>query len=431
MPRPPRHDCGDRACRGRLARRANLVSLLNCSRARERPCKSYIGRPVRAPRDMRILFLALDIDLSKQRGDTIHAVELASAFHELGHVVMMVVGAGSSHAPRTTPQFPVKALSGSNTKVLAGIRELIRAFTPEIVYERRSTPKIGFAVRLGWGVPVVMEINGILGEELSSQGRHIRDRDPTGARRLVRKAMFKSIDRFVAVSDAISNDLVESCGVKRNRVFVIGNGVNADRFRPIDKGEASSSLGLSADRPRIVFVGNLVGWRDFDTVLEALAISQRRIPGLEFIIVGDGPERARLEKAARSLPPSTVRFMGEVPYSQVPEWICASDVCLLPERRRDVDISPLKLFEYMACERPVIGFDVEGLELLESLGAGVLVPSDRPGALSEVLENLIMNPALRCEMGKRGRAYVEKDRTWRKVASSIVRVMQGAMGVEP
>jgi glycosyltransferase involved in cell wall biosynthesis len=274
-----------------------------------------------------------------------------------------------------------------------------------------------------------MEINGILREELAAQGRDPGAVLTQGVKATLRRAMFKRIDRFVVVGQAIADDLVATCRVDPSRIRVIGNGVSTERFKPMEKTEACGRLQLDPTRARLIFVGNLVGWRDFDTLLSATTLSARNVPGLELVLVGDGAERRRLEEAASHLPPSTVLFAGEVPHAQVPNYIGSSDICLLPERARGLDISPLKLFEYMSCKRPIVAFAVKGLELVETLGVGVLVRPNEPDMLSEALVSLLNDPVRRKEMGDRARTFVERERTWRRVASEISKVLDEAVGV--
>src|SRR3990172_7627056 len=119
---------------------------------------------------MRILFLALDIGLVHQRGDTIHAVELARALDLMGHGVTLVVGANGSARKLLPPHVDVHVARGSNWRVVRAIREFAPQVRAEVVYERRFSPKIGTAVRALVGAPLVLEVNGILREELSHGG---------------------------------------------------------------------------------------------------------------------------------------------------------------------------------------------------------------------------------------------------------------------
>jgi len=287
----------------------------------------------------------------------------------------------------------------------------------DIVYERRSTPKIGFAVKTRRRIPLVMEINGILRDELHFQGRA----DGRTVRGLLkdrlRGALFRRVDGFIVVSEGIKDDLVARHGVDPRRVLVVGNAVNTTRFQPIAKQSACRRLELESERPRAVFVGNLVEWRDFESLLQATRLLLETVPMFELLVVGDGPARGSFEARAKALLPArTVRFAGEVPHTDVPFHIAASDFGLLPERVRSLDISPLKLFEYLSCGRPVVAFDVPGLDIVRTLGTGILVPPGDPGTLAAAMARLIGSPELVREMGRTGRAFVERERSWSSVA---------------
>jgi len=366
---------------------------------------------------MRILFLALDINLDRQRGDTVHAMELANGLASIGHAITFVVGAASGHSPTLRSDIVLRVVGGSNRRVVRETLAIAKRSAIDIVYERRSTPKIGFAVKTRRRIPLVMEINGILRDELHFQGRA----DGRTVRGLLkdrlRGALFRRVDGFIVVSEGIKDDLVARHGVDPRRVLVVGNAVNTTRFQPIAKQSACRRLELESERPRAVFVGNLVEWRDFESLLQATRLLLETVPMFELLVVGDGPARGSFEARAKALLPArTVRFAGEVPHTDVPFHIAASDFGLLPERVRSLDISPLKLFEYLSCGRPVVAFDVPGLDIVRTLGTGILVPPGDPGTLAAAMARLIGSPELVQEMGRTGRAFVERERSWSSVA---------------
>lgn len=376
----------------------------------------YIMRTHRRIR-MRILFLALDINLDRQRGDTVHAMELANGLASIGHAITFVVGAASGHSPTLRSDIVLRVVGGSNRRVVRETLAIAKRSAIDIVYERRSTPKIGFAVKTRRRIPLVMEINGILRDELHFQGRA----DGRTVRGLLkdrlRGALFRRVDGFIVVSEGIKDDLVARHGVDPRRVLVVGNAVNTTRFQPIAKQSACRRLELESERPRAVFVGNLVEWRDFESLLQATRLLLETVPMFELLVVGDGPARGSFEARAKALLPArTVRFAGEVPHTDVPFHIAASDFGLLPERVRSLDISPLKLFEYLSCGRPVVAFDVPGLDIVRTLGTGILVPPGDPGTLAAAMARLIGSPELVREMGRTGRAFVERERSWSSVA---------------
>jgi len=378
---------------------------------------------------MRILFLALDVSLSKQRGDTIHVLELVRSMSLLGHDVGLIVGADGPVRSLLPAQVEVRVARGRDLSVLAGIRAFLGDSPVDVVYERRFSPKMGFAVTALRNLPLVLEVNGILDEELAFQG-FPRGR-PSAIKARIRKTMIRRVSRIVAVSPSIAQDLVRMYDLDPSRVRVIGNGVNTERFRPMPKGEACARLGYSPAAPRVVFVGNLVGWRDFEVVLRAVARLGAEFPGLEVLLVGSGPEEAAIRSAARSFDGESVRFLGEVSYPEVPVYIAAGDLCLLPERPRDVEISPLKLFEYLACGRPVAASRVRGMNLVESQRVGRLFAPGDSADLSKVLAEMLHDPAGRAAMGARGRDYVERERSWTSVAKKVLQVLEEVAPLPP
>jgi len=370
---------------------------------------------------MRILFLALDVDLSKHRGDTIHAVELARALSLLGHELQLVVGADGSARALLPNEVDVQVARGADLSVFAGIRAFLRKRPADVVYERRFSPKMGFAVASFSQLPLVLEVNGILRDELAFQRGH--SRKPSAIKARLRKTMMQKVDRFVAVSPSIAQDLVRTYDLDASRVRVIGNGVTTERFRPMLKAEACARLGYPSEAPRVVFVGNLAGWRDFEAPLNAIVRLKAEFPTLELLIVGAGPEEDAVRSAVRSLGVDGVRFSGEVPYSDVPLYIASGDVCLVPERPRDVEISPLKLFEYLACGRPVIASRVVGMDVVESQRVGRLFMPGDPDDLAKTLADMLNDPAGRALMGSQGRSYVERERSWTSVAAKVLQVL--------
>jgi glycosyltransferase involved in cell wall biosynthesis len=100
-------------------------------------------------------------------------------------------------------------------------------------------------------------------------------------------------------------------------------------------------------------------------------------------------------------------FPGYVPYEQVPSYCAVMDICVAPYHRSTGDSSPVKIFDYLACGKPVVATDVgETSRFFTDSDAVVIVPPEDPAALAQGLISLLENEALRAEMGKKGRAFV-------------------------
>jgi glycosyltransferase involved in cell wall biosynthesis len=208
-----------------------------------------------------------------------------------------------------------------------------------------------------------------------------------------------AIDLRVAVSDSVRDRLL-ACGTVEERIRVIGNGVDLDRFRP-------SPAHRNAPIKQILFVGRLDPVkRPLLLVRIALALAAlRKIRDFRFVVAGDGPETGRLRASVRRAGLEAVfEFRGHV--DDVAPLFAASDVVVLPSKSEGV---PLVVLEAFACSRPVVASKIGAVaEPLDSqCGVLIDVSSGEAAAFAVALDNLLDQPGLREQMGATGRKRVE------------------------
>ena len=136
---------------------------------------------------------------------------------------------------------------------------------------------------------------------------------------------------------------------------MVGNGANTDLFLPAPSHPAPEA------RPYAVFIGALASWQGVGTILEAAA-APAWPDGVDLLIAGDGRERDRVLETARTNP--HIRWLGTVPYDEAPALVAGSMAALVPMSdivRSRWGLSPLKLYEAMACGVPVVASDLPGL----------------------------------------------------------------------
>jgi glycosyltransferase involved in cell wall biosynthesis len=160
---------------------------------------------------------------------------------------------------------------------------------------------------------------------------------------------------IIAETDELKAMLIQR-GAVADRVEVIGLGVDHRRFHPRDQGDARRALGLDVGATVFVYVGAMDKYHDLAPVIAGLATAS---PDTELHVVGDGNGRAECERLAAGLG-AAVRFHGRVPHPSVPTYIAAADACIAAYRERTfvgdgVPFSTLKVPEYMACGRAVVG----------------------------------------------------------------------------
>jgi glycosyltransferase involved in cell wall biosynthesis len=211
-------------------------------------------------------------------------------------------------------------------------------------------------------------------------------------------------ERVICVSD----DLLESClafGVPAKNCVLLENGIDASEYtRQRSIPEAKAVLGLPADGPVIGAVGRLSGEKGFDVLIRSVRELVSRGQDVRLVIVGEGVERANLERLVRELElGDRVRLAGW--QADVRGYFEAMDIFALSSLREGL---PNVLLEAMALEVPVVSTRVNGVPRLVQDGRnGFLVNSGDLAGLTTALAGLLTNPALREVFRAAGRRTVE------------------------
>ncbi|MBU7046447.1 MAG: glycosyltransferase family 4 protein [Theionarchaea archaeon] len=183
-------------------------------------------------------------------------------------------------------------------------------------------------------------------------------------------------------------------------------------------------LGLTPEKQYVGYTGTLKVWQGLDHLLDAVPSILRQMPDTGVLIVGGGELRGWLLHSIKEKGLQNVVITGRVKHEEVPLYISACDVCLLLKKPLSSGYSPLKLYEYSACKRPVVASRVKGFEWLEKEKAGILVDQENPQEVADAVVALLKDDVLREEMGKRGREFVLKYHTWEKIAQEISKICQ-------
>lgn len=172
------------------------------------------------------------------------------------------------------------------------------------------------------------------------------------------------------------------------RIWVVPNGVDVDKFSMMPREEARRRLGLDEHKRYLLYVGRLVPVKGLDLLLNAAAIVLKHRPDIDLLLVGDGYERANLQRLAEQLGiAQRVRFVGSQPHDRIALWMNVGDVfCLLSHKEG----LPTVLIEALACGTPVVATAVGGIpEIVADGQVGRLVHSRNPEeAATRILEVL-------------------------------------------
>jgi glycosyltransferase involved in cell wall biosynthesis len=239
----------------------------------------------------------------------------------------------------------------------------------------------------------------------------------------VERASFLRADLVACGSQAVA-DQVLRLGVPHERVLLTPTGVDLDQFaEPPDPTPLRRQLGLE-DRFVVGWVGSFRRFHALEQVAEAVAAT---VPDAGLLLVGDGPERARIERLTRDLGVTAI-FTGTVAHHELAGYLAAMDAAVvLAPPGQPFHYSPLKLAEYLAAGLPVVA-PATG-QLLERLTDGVdaiVVPPHDIDALGVALRGLRDDPEERIRLGKAARAAAEADWSWdhqvRRVLGAIASV---------
>jgi glycosyltransferase involved in cell wall biosynthesis len=196
------------------------------------------------------------------------------------------------------------------------------------------------------------------------------------------------VDRHVCVSQGVAEFCEHVVGLPREKLHVIPNGIEYERFAtasPIDWTE----LGLPRDAQVVLCIGRLEPQKGIDDLLTAWADVVPAHPSAHLVIVGDGPDRATLERQAEGLAlRARVHFLGR--RDDVPRFLQGAVGLALPSRWEGM---PNVVLEAMAAAKPVVATQVEGTaELVVPERTGWLVPVSHPPALASALRELLNHP---------------------------------------
>jgi glycosyltransferase involved in cell wall biosynthesis len=207
---------------------------------------------------------------------------------------------------------------------------------------------------------------------------------------------------IVTTGEALRVQLNRDNGMALAHMTSVRTGIDLTRFRPLDQTAMRVALGV-ANRPTIGILATLRDWKGHDYLLDALKHLRLDFPGWQLLVIGDGPQRGRLEMRVHDEAlVDMVRFVGNV--DNVPEWLATIDLFALPSYG-DEGV-PQGIMQAMACGVPVVSTTVGAInEAVQDGLTGFMVPPRDTATLSDKLRLLMHDAALRKTMGAAALQY--------------------------
>lgn len=242
--------------------------------------------------------------------------------------------------------------------------------------------------------------------------------------------LYRHARAIVTIAPAMSREIAQR-GFDENKIFTIPNGINEEFFKPTEGGKKiRQEKGWDISKTVMLYIGTMGLSQGLETILQ-VAEKMKDNPEVLFVFVGAGADRERLISLAKEKGLTNTEFYPPVKKQNMPDWYSSADICLVPLKKRNVfryNI-PSKMFEIMACERPILlGAEGQAREILEESGAGIAVEPENVDAYISALMEMLQHPELREHSGKKGREYVLTHFTRRENAKKYLSVFSQIVG---
>lgn len=308
------------------------------------------------------------------------------------------------------------------------IDDVARRVRPDIIHAHspalNGMAALNAARRLG--IPLVYEVRAFWEDAAVDHGT---TREGSPRYRLTRRLethVLRHADAVTCICEGLRSDIA-SRGIPSARIQLIPNAVDPGRFafNPPKDQDLAKELGLGSG-PIMGFIGSFYAYEGLEVLLRALPALIHRHPGIRVLLVGGGPQEDRLKALADELGVSeSVIFTGRVPHEQVSRYYSLVDIFAyprLPIRLTEL-VTPLKPLEAMAQGKLVLASDVGGhRELVRDGENGFLFRAGSAEALAEAVERLLDQRAQWDAIRRRGREFVETERSWPVSVSGYIPV---------
>ncbi|MBU0576917.1 glycosyltransferase family 4 protein, partial [Patescibacteria group bacterium] len=387
---------------------------------------------------MKIL-LNVVLDLNKDGAGVTHFTEVARSLKKTGNEILALCP-GFYPNRKKDWGFRIVYVPTFRKNLLAMLfYELLNAFylffwvikfKPDIVYCRYNVASVfPPLVTKMFNKPYFVEVNGITENELRQR------KFPEWIISLVRITEiinFKFAKKVICVTEGVKRVIKERFRIPDDRLKVVENGADPEFFSPMDRDECRSRIKLPKDKFIVGFIGSLAPWRGLKYLVDASVMIKNSYPALYknllILIGGEGEEKENLLTLISKNELDIYKFSGYINYQEVPYYMNSFDVCISPfEGKGDTSAlgSPLKIFEYMACGRPIIATDMDGVNTLYNSKDFILfIPPMNPVKIAEMINFCFKNREIIEEMGEKAREVFLQGYTWESTAKKVLNIFQ-------
>lgn len=380
-------------------------------------------------KDLNIAYLRTDFWLQYQssNGSMAHTIGIVHALKKLCKQVIVHSICNIDYLAKDVEQkaYPPKgcALGISELQEMEYCHYLAKKLYPQLnaekpsfIYQRYGRNNYTGVLLAKWlNIPCVMEYNGSELWMADNWGGKIRYRDITEK---IELAVFNAADLIVGNAQALKDELLAR-GIQADKIVIIPNGVDADKFNPSNSGAGVRKQYHFADDDIVVsFVGSFGPWHGADVLAKAVKRVVEQNPHVKFMFVGNGGGLSKVrEIVCADEMEGNVVYTGVVRQNDAPYYLAASDILVSPQIPNPDGSpffgSPTKLFEYMAAGKSIVASDLDQMGQILTHNRTALLTT--PGSADEIADcilTLAKDEKLRNNLGLNAREEVCKKYTW-------------------
>jgi len=235
--------------------------------------------------------------------------------------------------------------------------------------------------------------------------------------------VYRNSDLILALTPKLK-DYVIKLGAQPSKVNLQPTGADTDLFKPLPRNlDLAKKWGIDQNDKIALFAGTLYDFSTLDWLAEHWHIVLREIPEAKLLILGQGPLFNKLKALIKKKNlERNIILTGWQPHQLLPDFIALSDICLNLFQLNDItrEIIPSKLFQYLACAKPIILFPLPGtIDVLKGEREGVIYAKDNLDALNLII-SILKDESKAKAIGKKGYNLVQQKYTWRKIVDDIL-----------
>jgi len=230
------------------------------------------------------------------------------------------------------------------------------------------------------------------------------------------KTITKMYNHFIAVSQSTKEELVKRFGIEPDRIAVVPNGIDVEKYRP----------GSKDSRPTILWVGRIKKYKNLDHLLRAYKIVKQKVQDAQLVIIGFGNQEERMKRLAKELELRDVYFLGKVPEETKIQWMQRAWIIAYTST---IEGWGMAVVEAAACKTPAVAYNVPGLkDSVKHMETGILVEPGNIEALAEAIIRLLKDDELRNWLAKNAYRWAQSF-NWDNSAREFLKILESVIEV--